>query len=43
MDGPVLVNSARVYAEEASRNVDAYIDAHAGYNYVGYATVRCGC
>jgi hypothetical protein len=36
MDGPVLVNSARVYGDEATANVDAYIDAHAGYNYVEY-------
>ena len=36
MDGPVLVNSARVYGEAATANVDAYIDAHAGYNYVEY-------
>ena len=36
MDGPVLVNSARVYGDAATANVDAYIDAHAGYNYVEY-------
>ena len=36
MDGPVLVNSARVYGEVGTANVDAYVDAHAGYNYVEY-------
>jgi hypothetical protein len=36
LDGPVLVNSAREYGAEADANVDAYIDAHAGYNYVEY-------
>ena len=36
MDGPVLVNSARVFGNVATANLDAYIDAHAGYNYVEY-------
>ena len=36
LDGPILVNSARVYGDAATANVDAYVDAHAGYNYVEY-------
>lgn len=35
-DAPILINSAREYGAEATAIVDAYIDAHAGYNYVEY-------
>jgi hypothetical protein len=35
-DGPILVQMARVYGQEGTELVDAYIDAHAGYNYVEY-------
>ena len=35
-DGPILVQMARVYRDEGTELVDAYIDAHAGYNYVEY-------
>jgi hypothetical protein len=36
LDGPVLVNSARESGPAGTAQVDAYIDAHAGYNYVEY-------
>lgn len=35
-DGPILVRMARVYGQEGTELVDAYIDAHAGYNYIEY-------
>src|SRR5882724_775190 len=35
-DGPILVEMARVYGQEGTELVDAYIDAHAGYNYIEY-------
>lgn len=35
-DAPVLVQMARIYGDEGTELVDAYIDAHAGYNYIEY-------
>lgn len=35
-DGPVLVQLARVHGDDGTQLVDAYIDAHAGYNYIEY-------
>ncbi|HWF87570.1 MAG TPA: hypothetical protein VN659_02010 [Pyrinomonadaceae bacterium] len=36
LDGPILVQMARVYGDEGTELVDSYIDAHAGYNYIEY-------
>lgn len=35
-DAPALVQMAREYGDEGTELVDAYIDAHAGYNYIEY-------
>jgi hypothetical protein len=35
-DAPVLVQMAREFGDEGTELVDAYIDAHAGYNYIEY-------
>ena len=35
-DAPILVNAARQHGPDGTRLLDAYIDAHAGYNYIEY-------